>query len=149
MKKISRNQVIKYFLTIKNTYSIHSLSTNISLSMFLLFSSIVTFLLVCFTDVVSLFCRLVQLFGEHLEHSLDGGEGFLRLPQRCPEAVQHTVLGRLPGGPKPQHGLIVVHLSQKRRSKFIKCSSFTFIQCIIILLRFTHCYILHDEKKEI
>lgn len=37
---------------------------------------------------------------------------------------------------------------KKRRSKFIKCSSFTFIQCIIILLRFTHCYILHDKKKE-
>lgn len=112
MKKISRYEVIKYFLTIKNTYSIHSLSTHISLSIFLLFSSITTFLLVCFTDVVSLLCRLVQLFGEHLEHALDRGEGFLGLPQRCPEAVQHTVLGRLPGGPEPQHGLIVVHLSQ-------------------------------------
>lgn len=93
MKKISRYEVIKYFLTIKNTYSIHSLSTNTSLSMYLLFSSITTFLLVCFTDVVSLLRRLVQLFGEHLEHALDGGEGFLGLPQRRPEAVQHTVLG--------------------------------------------------------
>lgn len=80
--------------------------------MYLLSSSITTFLLVCFTDVVSLLRRLVQLFGEHLEHTLDGGEGFLGLPQRRPEAVQHTVLGRLPGGPEPQHGLIIVHLSQ-------------------------------------
>lgn len=124
MKKISRYQVIKYFITIKNTYSIHSLSTNISLSIYLLFSSIVTFLLVCFTDVVSLLCRLVQLFGEHLEHALNGGEGFLGLPQWCPEAVQHTVLGRLPGGPKPQHGLIVVHLSQYTDQMFIIYGTF-------------------------
>lgn len=89
----------------------YPLFINISLPMFLLFSSITTFLLVGFTDVVSLLRRLVQLFGEHLEHALDGGEGFLGLPQRRPKAVQHTVLGRLPGGPEPQHGLIVVHLS--------------------------------------
>lgn len=106
-------QAIKYFIAFKNTYSFHTLSTNILLSIFLLFSAITTFLLVCFTDVVSLLCRLVQLFGEHLEHALDRGEGFLGLPQWCPEAVQHTVLSRLPGGPEPQHGLIVVHLSQK------------------------------------
>lgn len=97
--------------------------------MFLLFSFITTFLLVCFTDVVSLLRRLVQLFGKHLEHTLNGGEGFLGLPQRCPEAVQHTVLCRLPGGPEPQHGLIVVHLSQnidQCSSNVYHCSACTF-----------------------